>query len=81
MLCQGQAKLSTTAKDGKAFILRIAKPGEVLGLHAVVIGKPYEVTVETMQPCLLNWVNRKVPSVPQKARRCLPVRRSAYQWR
>jgi CRP/FNR family transcriptional regulator, cyclic AMP receptor protein len=59
MLCQGQAKLSTTSRDGKTFILRIAKAGEALGLHAVVTGKPYEVTVETMQPCQLNFVNRE----------------------
>jgi CRP/FNR family transcriptional regulator len=57
MLCQGQAKLSTTSPDGKTFILRIAKPGEVLGLHAIVTGKAYELTVETMQPSLLNFVN------------------------
>ena len=59
LLCQGQAKLSTTSRDGKAFILRVAEPGEVLGLQAVITGKPYEVTVETMQPCLLNLVNRQ----------------------
>jgi CRP/FNR family cyclic AMP-dependent transcriptional regulator len=59
MLCQGQAKLTTTSRDGKTFILRIAKSGEALGLHAVVTGKPYEVTVETMQPCRLNFVNRE----------------------
>ena len=59
ILCQGQAKLSTTSRDGGTFILRIAKPGEVLGLHAVVTRKPYEVTVETMQPCQLNFVNRE----------------------
>ena len=59
MLCQGQAKLSTTARDGKTFILRIAKAGEVLGLHATVTGRPYELTVETMQPCQLNFVSRK----------------------
>ena len=41
MLCQGQAKVSTTSRDGKTFILRIAKAGEALGLHAVVTGKPY----------------------------------------
>jgi CRP/FNR family cyclic AMP-dependent transcriptional regulator len=50
MLCQGQAKLSTTARDGKTFILRIAKAGEVLGLHATVTGRPYELTVETCSP-------------------------------
>src|ERR1039458_3177400 len=59
LLCQGQAKVSTTAEDGKTFILGIAKPGEVLGLHAVVTGKAYEVTVETMQPCLLNFASRE----------------------
>jgi len=59
MLCQGQAKVSTTSRDGKTFILRIAKPGEVLGLHAIVTSKPYEVTVETMQPSQLNFVNRE----------------------
>jgi CRP/FNR family cyclic AMP-dependent transcriptional regulator len=59
MLCQGQAKLSTTSREGKSFILRIAKPGEVLGLQAVFTGKPYEATVETMQPSQLNFVNRE----------------------
>jgi CRP/FNR family cyclic AMP-dependent transcriptional regulator len=59
MLCQGQAKLSTTSRDGKTFILRIAKPGQVLGLDAVVTGKPYELTAETMQPSQLSFVNRE----------------------
>ncbi len=58
LLCQGQAKLSTTSREGKRFIQRIAKPGEVLGLNAVVTDKPYEVTVETMQPSHLSFVNR-----------------------
>jgi CRP/FNR family transcriptional regulator len=56
MLCQGQAKLCTTSRDGKALILRIAKPGEVLGLDAIVTGKPHQVTVQTMQPSQLNFV-------------------------
>jgi CRP/FNR family transcriptional regulator, cyclic AMP receptor protein len=59
MLCQGQAKLTTTSRDGKTFIVRVAKAGEALGLNAVVTGKPYEVTVATMQPCQLSFVNRE----------------------
>ncbi len=59
MLCQGQAKLSTASPDGKTFILRIAKPGEILGLHAAVTGRPYELTLETMQPSQLNFVSRE----------------------
>jgi CRP/FNR family transcriptional regulator, cyclic AMP receptor protein len=56
---KGQAKLSTTSRDGKTFILRIAKSGEILGLQACIIGKPYEVRVETMQPSRLSFVNRE----------------------
>jgi CRP/FNR family transcriptional regulator, cyclic AMP receptor protein len=73
MLCQGQAKLSTTARDGKTFILRIAKAGEVLGLHATVTAKPYELTLETMQPCQLNFVNREdfLPFLKKHGDACL----------
>jgi CRP/FNR family transcriptional regulator, cyclic AMP receptor protein len=59
VLCQGQAKLSTTARDGKTFILKIVKAGEMLGLQAVIAGRPYESTVETMQPSQLDYVERE----------------------
>jgi CRP/FNR family transcriptional regulator, cyclic AMP receptor protein len=59
ILCQGRAKLSTTSRDGKTLIVRIAEAGEVLGLHAVITGGPYELTVETMQPSQLNFVGRE----------------------
>ena len=49
-------KLSTTSGEGKTLIVRIAEPGELLGLHAILTGGPYELTVETMQPCQLNFV-------------------------
>jgi len=58
ILCQGRAKLCTTSREGKTLIVRIAEAGEVLGLHAVITGHPYELTVETMQPCQLNYVGR-----------------------
>jgi CRP/FNR family transcriptional regulator, cyclic AMP receptor protein len=58
MLCQGQVKLTTNSHDGRTLILRIARAGEVLGLDAVVSGRPYEATVETMQPCQLSFVGR-----------------------
>src|SRR5258707_15872381 len=59
ILCQGRAKLSTTSRDGKTLIVRIAEPGEVLGLHTVITGGRYELTVETMQPCQLYNVGRE----------------------
>jgi len=58
VICQGRAKLMTTSREGKTLILKIAGPGEVLGLHSVVAGTAYELTVETLQPCQLAFVGR-----------------------
>src|SRR5712692_5584012 len=41
-LCQGRAKLTLSSSEGKTMILRIVEPGEVLGLNAILSGKPYE---------------------------------------
>ncbi|MGZ4823064.1 MAG: Crp/Fnr family transcriptional regulator [Terriglobales bacterium] len=56
MICRGQAKLSVVSQDGRTLILKIAGPGEVLGLSSCVTGKPYECTVETLSPCQVNFV-------------------------
>jgi CRP/FNR family transcriptional regulator len=58
ILCQGRAKLMATNREGKTFIMKIAQPGEILGLHAVVTGSPYELTVETLQPSQLAFISR-----------------------
>lgn len=59
MLCSGRAKLSTTSRDGKVLILKVASPGEVLGLSAVISGTAYELTAETAGPCQVNFVERE----------------------
>ncbi len=56
ILCTGRAKLSTTSAEGKSIILRIAEPGEVLGLTAAVSNTPYEATVETLEPTQANFI-------------------------
>ncbi len=58
IVCNGRIKLTTTSRDGKTLILRIAHSGELLGLHATVSGKPYELTAETLQPSQLDFVKR-----------------------
>src|SRR5215468_1184315 len=58
IICSGRVKLTTTSRDGKTLILRIAQAGEVLGLHGTVSGKPYELTAETLQPCQLDFIKR-----------------------
>ncbi len=55
-LCRGRVKLSICARDGKTLILRVAQPGEVLGIGAAVCGRPYEATAETLDPCEISYV-------------------------
>lgn len=59
VLCNGRVKLSTTSTDGKSLIVRIAEPGEVLGLPATVTGKPYELTAEVIEPVQANFISRQ----------------------
>jgi CRP/FNR family transcriptional regulator, cyclic AMP receptor protein len=59
VVCQGRAKLTTTNKDGKTLILKLAEPGEILGLHAAVTGAPYEFTLETLQASQLAFIPRE----------------------
>ena len=46
VLCSGRVKLSTTSRDGKVLILKMAEPGEAMGLSAVISGTPYELTAD-----------------------------------
>jgi CRP/FNR family transcriptional regulator, cyclic AMP receptor protein len=59
VLCKGRVKMSVCSTDGKTLILKIAEPGEVLGLSAAVSGKPYELTAETVDPCQVNFIKRE----------------------
>lgn len=58
LLCQGEVKLSVSSRDGKTVIVRIAKPGEILGLQAVLSGTSYEVTAESLHACKVVFVYR-----------------------
>src|SRR5262245_59208637 len=58
VLCTGRAKLSTTSSDGKSIILRLAEPGEVLGITAAVSNTPYEATVETLEQTQANFISQ-----------------------
>ena len=55
ILCKGKAKLYTSSADGRTIILRIAQPGEVLGLTSTIANRPYEATVELLEPAQVNF--------------------------
>jgi CRP/FNR family transcriptional regulator, cyclic AMP receptor protein len=59
ILCSGRAKLTTSSSEGKVLIVKIAEPGEVLGASAAILGKPYEVSAETLEPSQLNFIKRE----------------------
>jgi len=58
ILCSGRAKLTTSSSEGKTLIVKIAEAGEVLGASATILGRPYEVSAETIEPSQLNFIKR-----------------------
>jgi len=58
VVCDGQLKLSTISREGRTMILRLAGPGDVLGLSATLGNLPHEVTAETLETTLLKSVRK-----------------------
>ena len=59
VLCRGQAKLTTTSSDGRTLIVKIAKPGEILGVSAAMLGRAYEVSAETLEASQVSFIRRE----------------------
>jgi CRP/FNR family transcriptional regulator, cyclic AMP receptor protein len=56
VVCEGRLKLSSTSREGRTMILRIAGPGDVLGLSAILSGQHHEVTAEAIEPVGLKSI-------------------------
>lgn len=75
LLCEGEVKLSISSSEGRKLILRIAKPGDAIGMWAALSGAPYEATAECLRPCQLAFVSsadyrgylRRHPAVFERA--------------
>lgn len=59
ILHEGRIKLSISSGDGKKLILRVASPGELLDLTAMMTGVPYEMTAETQHNCKVGFIRRE----------------------
>ena len=59
VICKGRVKLSTSSSDGKSIVVRVAEPGEAVGLPGTISGKPYELTAEALEPVQANFIPRK----------------------
>jgi CRP/FNR family cyclic AMP-dependent transcriptional regulator len=58
VLVSGRVKISIGSASGKVIILRIARPGEIMGLHAAVSHTGFQATAETIEPCQISFVRR-----------------------
>ncbi len=59
ILCDGRAKLSICSDVAKRLTLRVAGPGEVLGLGAAMTNTPYEITAELVDNSQVAFIRRK----------------------
>jgi CRP/FNR family transcriptional regulator len=59
VVCSGNVKLSCTSRQGKILIVKIAAPGDVLGLGAVLSGNRHEIMAETLEPCTVKHIARE----------------------
>jgi len=59
ILCDGRARLSICSETGRRLTLRVAGPGEVLGLGAALSNTPYEITAELLDNSQVVFVRRK----------------------
>ena len=58
VLDRGCAKVSMMSSEGRILILRVAKPGEVLGLTSVISNTPCQTSVETIERARVNFYQR-----------------------
>jgi CRP/FNR family transcriptional regulator, cyclic AMP receptor protein len=79
LICSGRVKLTVTSREGRTAILRIAGPGEILGLSSAMSGTANETTAEAVELCrvkvirvseFLNFL-QKYPEASREATRCL----------
>ena len=75
VLCEGRAKVSIASAEGKTLILRIAQPGDLLGINATLTGQPYAATAETLERCQIDFISREdlLKLLDRDKRACLGV--------
>ena len=56
---QGKVKLVASSSDGKALILRIALPGQVIGLSAALSERVNDTSAEVIEPTLVTFVKTR----------------------
>ncbi|HEY5028077.1 MAG TPA: Crp/Fnr family transcriptional regulator [Candidatus Angelobacter sp.] len=79
LICSGRIKLSVSSREGRTAILRIAGPGEILGISAAMSGSEHETTAEAVEFCRVKAIRvsdflqllQKFPEASAEATSCL----------
>jgi CRP/FNR family transcriptional regulator len=84
LISRGWVKLFSTSREGRRMIIRIAGPGDILGLNAALNDLPYEVTAQTLEPAQLIGVPRQellwlLETFPEVARKAAQVLANQYR--
>jgi CRP/FNR family transcriptional regulator, cyclic AMP receptor protein len=58
ILRSGRATVSISSSEGRVVMLRMAQPGDVLGLNSVLRNVPYDTTVRALEPCRTDFISR-----------------------
>jgi CRP/FNR family cyclic AMP-dependent transcriptional regulator len=58
-LRQGRVKLTTSTPEGRVLILGVGRPGDTLGLSAVVSNAEYEATAEAIEIVTAQYIARE----------------------
>ncbi len=80
----GRVKLFSTSREGRRMIIRVAGPGDILGLNAALNDLPYEVTAQTLEPSQLIGVRRGdllslLETYPEVGRKAAQVLANQYR--
>lgn len=75
VVSEGRAKVSIGSADGRTLVLRIAEPGEILGINAAITGQPHAATVEALERCRFDFISRTdlLKLLEQDGRACLEI--------
>jgi len=58
ILRTGRATVSIASSEGRVIMLRLAQPGDVLGLNSVLQNRSYDTTVKTLETCRPDFIAR-----------------------
>jgi CRP/FNR family cyclic AMP-dependent transcriptional regulator len=58
IICSGSVKVTAASSEGRLLLLRVAGPGDILGLSALHEGTLYRATAETIGPCTIKSIPR-----------------------